>query len=899
MREILSVLRFRLLALRKRRQLDRDLREEIAFHLALLKENNSERRFGNPVLVKEDLREMWTFRGLETWWQDVRYAARKLRKNPVFTLVAVLSLAIGIGGNTAVFSLADAIMLRSLPVRDPGRLRLVYWKGTVHMPAGSNPRTAAVLRDFHRTIEVFSQEMYRQIASTTPQFSDLAAFGGQSPYPIRANGSAHVAMADFVSGNFFGTLGIDPATGRILGPQDDRRGAQPVAVISYAYWNSHFGLNPKAVGSTITVNGKDVVLVGVAPKGFKGVESGYPNDLFLTLSSAPGIDNRGKALDPPDSLWLELIGRLRPGVTDQQAFQGLGTAMDRVDDSASGGAGKREPWLPEIHPGGAGTLSLRANQSDNLRILGGAAGFVLLIACVNLANLLLARDAGRRREIAVRLSIGASRSRVMRQLLTESLLIAVLGAGVGLAIAHPLAEKIVDLAGGLEPVTIDTGLDARAILFAAAVTIATTILFGVLPALRGTRLNLTPALKQGPGATGIGGGKPQLSRVLLSGQVALSTVLLAGAVLFVRTLVNLDQVKLGFAPENLLVFRVDGKGAGYKAGELARVYDRILGNVVGVPGIKSATLMGERPFAYGGMRSLFTVSGHSEPSRAFVNMVGSGFMHTMAVTLLAGRDIDDRDVEGAPLVAIVNETFVRTYMKGENAIGSTLSWSIPGDKSDSKDILHIVAVCADMHYNNLRKEIPPTVFLAYRQNPKSAGAADIAVRTALPPGSVTQAVLGAVAAADREIPVAEVRTEQAQIGMMIGPERLLAGLAGSFASVAALLVAIGLYGLMSYIVTSRTSEIGIRVALGARQNGVLWMVLREGLILTAIGMAIGIPTAMWMAKFVAKRLFGTGPADPSSYGAAALLMMCVAALAAWIPARRASQVDPAVALRGE
>ncbi len=524
---------------------------------------------------------------------------------------------------------------------------------------------------------------------------------------------------------------------------------------------------------------------------------------------------------------------------------------------------------------------------------------MLLIACVNLANLLLARGAGRRREIALRMSIGASRGRVVRQLLTESLLIAACGAVIGIALAHPLAERIVELAGGLETVTIDTALDARAIAFAAAVTVITTMLFGVLPALRGTRLNLTPALKQGAGAGGAVDGKPRLSRALLAGQVALSTLLLVGAVFFVRTLVNLGNVRLGFEPENLLVLRADGKGAGYAGSELTGLYDRMLAKIETVPGVKSVVFMGERPFAYGGMVSLFTISGQSEPHRAFIEMVGDSFMQTMGATVLAGRDIEKRDVEGTPLVAIVNETFVRTYMAGGNAVGTILLSSIPGQKPDPEHGIHIVGVCRDMHYNNLRKEVPPTVFAASRQNSKAEGAVDFAVRTALPAGAVAKTVLAAVAEADRSVPVAEVRSEEAQIGMIKGPERLLAGLAGSFAAVAALLVAIGLYGLMSYMVTSRTSEIGVRVALGARISGVRWIVLREGLMLTAIGLATGVPTAWWLAKFVEKRLFGIASGDASSYAAAAALMLCVGGAAAWIPARRASRVDPAVALRGE
>ncbi len=899
LREIWTAFRLRLLALRRRRQLDADLQEEIAFHMALREENKSGRPFGNPVLVKEDLREMWTFRGLESWWQDARYGTRTLRKSPAFTLVAVLSLAIGIGGNTAVFSLADAILLRSLPVREPKQLRLIYWKGTVHMPAGSNPRTAAALRGFHRTVVVFASDSYQQIAAGTPQFSDIAAFGGQSPYPVHAHGGGpHLAQTSFVSGNFFRTLGVNALVGRTLLPVDDRREAAVVAVISYRYWQNHFGLEPKIVGNPITINGRDVAVIGVTPKGFDGVEAGYPTDCFLTLSALMELDNpHGKCFDQPGALWLQLIGRLNTAVTDHQAFEGLRMAMARVDDSAPGVPGNAEPWIPELHPGRSGTLSLRNTQSDILLILGGAAGFILMIACLNLANLLLARAATRRREIAVRLSIGASRGRVMRQLLIESLIIAGVGAGIGILFAHPLAAKIAGLAGGLE-VVVDTRLSARVLLFAAAITILTTILFGVLPALRGTRMDLTPALKQGSGDLGTVRRNPRLSQWLLCGQVALSTLLLAGAMLFTRTLVNLNQVHLGFEVNNLLMFRVDGQGAGYHGTELARTYQRIREKVAAVPGVKDVAFMDARPFAYGGMVSLFTIDGDAADHRAFIQMVGSGFMRTMGVRLLNGRDIDERDEEGAPLAAIVNETFAGTYMQGSDPVGRVLSWSLPNEKSN-KAVMRIVGVCSDMRYNSLRKEVPATVFLAYSQNPKLAGQADFAVRSWLPLGSIAKAVIGAVADAEHDIPVGEMRTENEQIATMIGSERLFAALAGSFAIVAALLVAIGLYGLMSYLVTSRTREIGVRVALGAGLALVRWMVLREALTTTAIGMVVGVPVALWLATIFQKRLFGVGSGDAPSYIAAAATMLFVAAAAAWIPARRASRIDPAVALRGE
>jgi len=889
----------KLQAVWKRRQLESDLDDELAFHLAMREEKNrragvtesARRSFGNPELVKQDLRDQWTFRAVENFWSDLRYAARMLRRSPGFMLVAVLSLAIGIGGNTAIFSVVDAILLTSLPVRNPEELRIVLSRG----------RPPAQTFDGYSTNDVWSSfphPIYEEFVRSIPQFSDLMGFASTTVTVI-AGAQSHYADAEFVTGNFFSGLGMRVLAGRALTPEDDRAAA-PVAVISYRYWERHLGLEPEAVGRTIFINGRPVTIVGIAPRAFLGVRPGRAPDLFLPMALVGVFGNKWYELQNTDTAWVQIMGRLRPGAGNKEAMAALGTVMQRVsvDERKSGRKGK--PWRPVLQDGAGGIQLLREQALPALLVLSSVVGLVLMIACANLANLLLARGVARRREIAVRLSIGAGRGRLIRQLLTESLLLASLGAGLGLALAAPLSKFVVSVAGGGE--MVGARLDWRALLFTLAVALATALLFGLLPAFRATRVDLTPALKDG--STGALRGSPQLrvSRLLIAGQVALSTLLLTGAGLFVRTLVNLSSIDPGFQAQRLLLFDVDGSRSGYQGDKLVALYERIREKVAAIPGVQAATLSNHALISGSTSNDNLSIPGYEgrdgRSPMTYLMRAGTHFLTTLEIPLIAGRDLDDQDWTKAPQVAVVNQTFARNYFAGQSPVGRMFYF---GDAKNPhpEDRIEIVGVCKDAKYAHLRDETPPTVYLSYLQSPASIWGMTFELRTGLPPMAIAGAVQRAVAEIDRNLPVAEMRTQEEQIRMTLGTERMFARVVGSFGMIAALLAAIGLYGVMAYTVARRTNEIGIRLALGAGRGNVQWMVLRESLWMVAAGLLIGIPAALALTRLVQQALYGIRPNDPVSFLTAGVLMVAVAAVAAWIPARRAARVDPMRALRFE
>ncbi len=882
----------------RRRQLERDLEDELAFHLAMRGEG-ARRRFGNVELVKEDLRDLWTFRAIENFWRDLRYAGRMLRRSPGFTLVAVLSLAIGIGGNTAIFSVVDAILLRSLPVKDPGQLRVVLWTGEQGSPFRSVSGYVTRNRSGIRVHSSFSYPIYEQFVAQVPQFSDLIGFAG-SDVTVIAGAASHYADMEYVTGNFFTGLGLTALAGRTLTPGDDRAGAPPIAVISYRYWERRLGLEPEAVGRRIFVNGRAVTIVGIAPKAFLGVRPGHAPDLFVPISLAPLFGDTWYEFSKASKAWVQVMGRLRPGVNDEQAMAGVGAIMQRARlTGEEQGKGKDGPWRPVLENGAGGIQVLRDDAFAPLMILSSVVGLVLLTACANLANLLLARGVARRREIAVRLSIGAGRWRLVRQLLTESILLAGLGAGIGLATAPPLTRLVLNLVGSRKAAAIDAHVDWRTILFSAAAAFVTALLFGLAPALRTTRLDLTPSLKEG--SAGASGSSPRLgvSRFLIASQVALSMLLLAGAGLFVRTLVTLSSIDPGFQTERLLLFDVDGSRSGYQGEKLIGLYERVQERVAILPGVESATLSNYALISHN-MSSTDGIeipeykarSGRSAPS--YLLVIGNRFLKTMGIPLIAGRDLDNRDGPKSPKVALVNERFARDYFGGRSAVGKTFSLG-EGDRG----WIEIVGVCKDTKYDNLKNEVPPTVYLPYTQDSGLGIGMTFELRTAMPPMAIAGAVQRAVASIDRNVPVAEMRTQEEQIRETLGPERMFAEVVSSFGVIAALLAAIGLYGVMAYAVTRRTGEIGIRLALGAGRGDVEWMVLRESLWMVAAGLVVGIPAALGLTKYVQASLYGIKANDPVSFVAAGILMTAVAGVAAWIPARRAARVDPMRALRSE
>jgi len=896
----------------RRRQSERDLERELRSHLELeMAEQQAtglsseearyaaQRAFGNTTLVKEVTREMWGWIWLERCLQDLRYAVRVLRKAPAFTAVAVSSLALGIGANTAVFSLLDAVLLKSLPVRDPAQLRILTWvrsdKVPVHNHSGYGTRDA---RTGENVDGSFSYAAYRLLSSAVPQFTALMAYA-PNQFTVTAGGTSEYAFGHFVSANYFTGVGVQPLIGRPILPEDEAPNRPRAVVLTHRYWDKRFGLDAEVIGRKIVVNQRPVTVVGVMPPGFQGLYPGTEIDLFVPLSMVDEMGQTWYSKTQPDNWWVQIFGRLKPGVSDEEAASAvratLGGAIREYAGNVSDSA------IPQVRlaPGARGVGLFRDYWSTRLYILSVTSGLILLIACVNLANLLLARASGRRHEIAVRLSIGASRGRLLRQLFTESLLLAGAGGLLGLILAKPLCRVLLRYAAGSGSLSLDARLDARSLAFTFGLSLLTGVLFGLAPAWRNTRVDLSPAMKSSGHNATASGGRMRIGRILVSAQVALSVLLLVGAGLFVRTLASLSRVDLGFRPERLLTFQTDPSRNGYQGQRLADIYSRMREKIAAIPGVESVG-MSQHGLIQGVVSNdnVFIPGRQLKPgdSGTYLLFCSDSFLKTMRIPVILGRDLSPGDGPAAPLVAVVNETFAKQVFPGENPVGETF---LLGEKNPDPQPIRIVGVAKDAHYNGVRAPVTATSYIPYSQRLQGLRQMTFAIRTVLPPLSIAGAVRRAVADIDRSIPVAGLRTEEDQIRDSLGAERLFAGLVGSFGALAALLAAIGLYGVLAYTVAHRTAEIGIRIALGASRGNVQWLVLRESLVTVVLGIFVGAPAALALSRLVRSMLYGVTPADTVSFAAALLLMIAVTAIAAYVPARRAARVDPMVALRYE
>ncbi len=858
-----------------------------------------------------------------TLLQDLRYGLRMLAKNPGFTAVAVLTLALGIGANTAIFSLIDAVLLKMLPVKNAQQLVLLNWashgwpKGIVSSLSGNSDRD----KTGRMTSTSFSYPAYEQIQTRNQVFSGVLAMAGNgSALNVGYNGEAGRGEGELISGTFFHMLGVQPILGRSLAPDDDRIGASPAAVISYGYWERRFGRDPAVVGRTITLNGVPFTVVGVSPPEFYGVQPGRAVEVWLPLHTQAQVEPREAGSGPQpaatllfearDNWWVLIMGRMKPGMSEQQVRAELDVILHQSMAPDVTPATKPET-IPHLgaQSGSQGLDSLRRQFSRPLFVLMTVVGLVLLIACANVANLLLARAASRQKEMAVRLAIGASRHRLIRQLMTESVLLAALGGVLGLVLAFWGADLLVALmSSGRNPLTLDVTPDPRVLSFTAAVSVLTGILFGISPALRSTRVDLTPALKESSGTLLAAthrkrGLRLGLGKTLVVTQVSLSLLLLVGAGLFVRTLSNLENVHLGFEQRNLLLFGINPTQGGYKRQRLADFYRELTRRLEALPGVRSVSMSRQRLIAGGSMILSVRISGYipkpGQNSVANINDVGPKFFETMGIPLLLGRTIGEGDTEAAPKVAVVNEKFVREFLGNENPIGRRFGF---GDKKTSGDI-EIIGVVGDAKYDSLRKEVPPTVYVPCLQDLTRLGAMQFEVRTVGDPMGMIPAVRHVAQDMDRNLPLYQVKSEVEQIDGSLFQERLFARLTSFFGLLALLLACVGIYGLMSFGVTQRTSEIGIRMALGAQRSDVLRMVMRETVVLATLGVSIGIPAALAATRLtsslISGLLFGLKATDPVSLTIAAIVMASVALLAGYIPARRATKVDPMVALRYE
>jgi predicted permease len=889
-----------------RRRKEADLEREVRLHLELEAAELGEtgvpaeearyaarRNFGNVSAVKEETREMWGWQAVERILQDLRYAARILRKAPGFTAVAVLSLALGIGANTAIFSVLDAVLLKALPVEDPGQLRIVTWMGRGAPTGKSDPvamksHSGYGLKDGRgRQVDgSFSYPAYELFRTALPRFAVFVAYA-QNQFTVTAGGTSDLAFGHYVSGNYFTVLGAGVLEGRPILPEDDAPGRPRVVVLTYRFWSRRFGADRAVLNRVIQVNREPVTVVGVMPPSFQGLQPGRAIDLFAPMSMVPATAPPYYSLAAPDMWWVQIFARLKPGISEQAAAAAAQQVFARQVESYA-----RSTTLPAIvlEPGGRGVDLLRGSMGKSIYILAAVAGIVLLIACANLANLLLARYGARTREIAIRVSIGASRGRLLRQMLTESFLLAGMGAAAGLVLAGPLFRVMLNLFSGASALGIDARLDVRALGFTFGVALATGLLFGTLPAWRAVRGTPAKGLKE---TAWIAAG-----RGLVSFQIALSLLLVAGTGLFLRTLLNLASVDLGFRTRGLITFQTDPERSGYEPGQAAGIYRRLEERLTAIPGV-AAVGISQLPMiggvvTNGGVR----FPGSDKANQTWFLACSDSFLSTMRIPIVLGRDLNRADFDRSLRSAVVNETFVRRYMAGVNPIGQVFyppPWRV---KPDGRvEPVTIVGVAKDAHYRSVRDQAPPTAYMPYALRPPGDSRMVFEIRTQVPLQSLASTIRETVASVDPHLPVAEMRTEEEQIDQSLGTERLFAALVTAFGVIAVVLAAIGLYGVMAFSVSRRTTEMGVRMALGARRGDVQWLILRQSLAMAAVGILVGVPVALELSSLAGKLLYGVKPNDPASMVGAVAVMVLVAAVAAWIPARRASGVDPMVALR--
>ncbi len=835
---------------------------------------------------------------MTTLWQDLRYGARMLLKNPGFTLIAVMTLALGIGANTAIFSLTDQILLRLLPVEKPEELVVLRSPG---------PKQGSVSTDSDSATS-FSYPAYKDLRDRNNAFSGLLA-----RYPVSLSvagvGQTERAEGELVSGNYFEVLGVQPALGRVFNQEDDRTpGAHPVVVLSHGYWTRRFGADAAILNKTLTVNGALMTVVGVTRAGFQGVQFGQTPDVFIPMMMKVQITPNWNGLDDRKDYWLAIMGRLKLGLSPAQAEALLHPTYRPILEEelplmTGWNADRRQRFLDKrilLDDGGKGRQILQRDTKKPLLILAGMVGLVLLIACANVANLMLARGAARQREIAVRMALGAGRWRLMRQFLVESLLLSVMGGMAGLMVA---AWAITGLAAAIPPslgaLSLSTELNPRLLGFNLALSALTGLLFGVAPAARATRLNVEATLREQGSSVSVGQSHVRFRKLLVVSQIVLTTVLLVGAGLFARSLHNLQWLDLGLRADHLITFSVAPELNGYSPQRTVAFFDELRGALAALPGARSVSAAEIAILTDSNSSSNVTVEGYQaqegEEMNVFRNQVGPDYFATMSVPLLSGREFAKSDSAGSPKVAIINETMARRFFAGQNPVGSRFAF---GSGNAVRPDIEIVGVVKDSKHATLREQARPFVYLPYAQA-TDPGRMTFYLRTEQDVAAIAPALRREVQRRDSNLPIYDLKTLRQQADESLFADRFLTFLSICFGSLAALLAAIGLYGVMSYTVTRRIREIGIRVALGATQGSVVWLILREVALLTAAGLAVGAPLAFALGRVTESLLFGVKATDPLVFAAAGLLLCAVAMMGGYLPARRAARVDPVVALRCE
>jgi len=895
----------RLRSLFRRKTVESEMDEELRFHFEKQVEKlvrsgivpaEARRRarleFGGIDQVKEEYREARGISFLETLVQDIRYGLRILGRTPVITFVAILSLALGIGANTAIFSLIDTVMLRMLPVQKPEELIQVLRKSP---RAGSEPTSS------------FTNPLWEQVRDHQDIFSGAFAWE-DTHFDLSKGGAVHLANGLFVSGDYFKTLGVRPVAGRLMNAADDQRGCQGVAVLGYGFWQEQFEAAESAIGSTISLDHHIFQIVGVTAPGFYGVDIGQKFDVAIPICSAALFDGKSSRLEHRSWWWLNIIGRAKPGMSEEQ----LKARLDVIAPQIFGGAVPQD-WNPEEQkdflkrtllavPASTGTSGLRRQFGEPLNILMSVVGLVLFIACANIASLMLARAAARNKEIAVRKALGASRGRLIRQLLTECILLSSAGAALGILFARWGNALLVRyISTGSNQVFLDLSLDGRVLVFTAVIAVLTGTLFGVLPALRSTRVSLSSAMKGSQAEESEHGARFRPGKWIVASQVALSLVLLVTAGLFLRSFVKLITLDIGFDRDNVLLVSANLKTAKVPPDRYLATFEDLEKRLRSLPGVVSAGRSIMTPISGFEWNNNVHVDSPDAPTgdEALVdfNFVSPGYFQTLRTPILAGRGFDGRDTKTAPQVAIINQTMVQKFFHGANPTGKYFKLD-PPKPGEPATVIQVVGVIKDSKYESLRENAPPTAFFPITQIPEMDESATFELRSLTPPAGLIPAVQESAAAVNKEIPL-QFRTLAKQVDDSLVQERLLATLSGFFGGLALLLAMIGLYGALSYAVTMRRTEFGVRMALGALPGSILRIVMKDVAVVLSAGLLSGAAISFVAVRLLEKLLFGLAARDPLTIATAMVVLSAVALLAAYLPARRAMRVDPMVALRYE
>ncbi len=893
-----------------------ELADEFESHVQMLTEDNLRRgmspgearrtallTFGGLELTKESYRDQRGLAWFETLQRDIRFAFRGMRKSPGFTAVALGCMALGIGANTAIFSVINAVMIRSLPVSHPEQLVVFRYISSGDM--GSLRRTASGYRGTS-----FPYMTYEALRKQTQALSGVFAFAplGFDNHSVTVGmaGQSTVAGGEMVSGNYFSVLGVSPILGRAIFDDDLKPGAPNVVVISYTYWSSEFGGDRSVIGTSVTLNSLPFTVVGVTPPEFFGVNPAFSPDIWVPLREMQSFTpwsrqpSRGQSMFADKGWWwCMMMGRLKPGVTQPQA---LAEADFLFQQSITEGL-KQLPHpekLPHLvlSPASRGLGNLRRTFSEPLRVLMTAVSLVLLIACANVATLLLVRAQSRQKEMAVRLAMGAHRMRVVRQLLTESVVLSLCGGGLGLLLAFWGSRTLLLLLSNPgQIVSLDVGPDATVLSFCAVVSMVTGSLFGLAPALRATRVDLVLQLKESAGSVSP---RLTLAMVLVAGQVALSVLLLFGTGLFVRTLQNLETQDLGFNRNNILLFEIDARRGGYEGDRAVALYNQSLARIQGLPGVRLASVSANSLLS--GWVNNSPASPDSvplppgQPNTVYWNIVGPGFFETMGIPVVLGRGIGWRDQEANRRVAVINEAMACSFYPAGSPIGRHFCF---GDRYEPGRAYEIIGVVRNAKYDSMRDQPPATAYVPYATAADMISHMCFEVRTAADPTAMVSSVREAMRNIDPNLPLIGCKTQSEQIDEALTHERMFAQVSSFFGLLALLLVSVGLYGALAYAVTRRTREIGIRMAMGARRVQVLWMILQQSLVVAAIGLAVGLPAAFALVRFVASLLFGIKTYDSVTIVATIVIVSAVAAVAGILPALRASRIDPIRALHYE